>query len=338
MTSKERVYRAIEFRDPDRIPRGFGLSPSEPNAKYYAEKYGNDIVTTAFTQKNRPVELSEADSDTSNLKRRAWYDEWGVLWQSISTDLGEVKRSAIANWDELSDLQIPDYGSDWRYDSVRETVKNYPDKFVLGSLGLFVFETMHSIRDFTELLMDFYIEEEKVAEFADMLADTFIQVIRAYARAGVDGVIAYEDWGLQDRLIISPEKWREIMKPVYKRITDVCSQENLKFFFHSCGYISDILEDLQEIGVDVLQLDQQNNIGIQVLSEKAAGKICFFCPLDIQMTPWAADPAALENGIVDLVTALERNGGFIAKLYSQPSDIGITHEMLETICETFVRF
>ena len=31
---------------------------------------------------------------------------------------------------------------------------------------------------------------------------------------------------------------------------------------HSCGYIMDILEDLIEIGLDVIQIDQQENMGL----------------------------------------------------------------------------
>ena len=53
---------------------------------------------------------------------------------------------------------------------------------------------------------------------------------------------------------------------------------------HSCGGILDVIEDFVEIGVDVLQIDQQDNMGIDELARRFAGRLCFFCPVDIQTT------------------------------------------------------
>ena len=44
------------------------------------------------------------------------------------------------------------------------------------------------------------------------------------------------------------------------------------------------MEDLIEIGVDCLQFDQPNLMGTDNLAERFGGRICFYCPVDMQTT------------------------------------------------------
>src|SRR3989339_1755087 len=109
-----------------------------------------------------------------------------------------------------------------------------------------------------------------------------IAAVRRFSKLGADGYYFWDDWGFQDRLMISPDLWREIWKPRYKRIWDAVHEEGMLSFLHSCGYIVDILDDLIEAGLDVIQMDQQQNMGLEMLSERFGGRITFFCPVDIQ--------------------------------------------------------
>ncbi len=319
MNSRERVMRAIEFQGPDRVPVCFDIIGSD----YFSSTYGNDIITIGFDQVKQPV------------GDKSWMDEFGCIWQSITSTVGEVKRPAIDGWESLEHLSIPDFGDDSRYEGVREMVKKNPDKFIVGSLGFLMFENMHHVRGLVDLLCDFYLEPQNVAKLMEMLIDHNLSIVDAYSQCGVHALIGFDDWGLQDRLIISPELWREWFKPAYKTIIDRVHDKEMKFIMHSCGYIIDILPDLIEIGVDVMQLDQQNNMGLEKLIPACSGKICMYCPLDIQATPQSS-PMELEKGVQRLFDAFHRNGGFIGKLYSQPFDIGITNGMMHTLCNAFI--
>jgi hypothetical protein len=39
--------------------------------------------------------------------------------------------------------------------------------------------------------------------------------MRLWAQTGVDGVSFMDDWGSQTALLISPEMWRRLFKPLY---------------------------------------------------------------------------------------------------------------------------
>jgi len=63
-------------------------------------------------------------------------------------------------------------------------------------------------------------------------------------------VRADDDVGTMDRLMVSPGMWRRCYKPCWKAAFDVVHAYGAKVWFHSCGYIRPLLDDLIEIGVD----------------------------------------------------------------------------------------
>ena len=110
-------------------------------------------------------------------------------------------------------------------------------------------------------------------------------------------------------------------------------------FLHSCGYIVDILEDLIEAGLSVIQMDQQENMGVELLGERFGGRLAFWCPVDIQQT--------MVHGTLDDIRAYARklierlgcfDGGFISKWYGSPQAVGHSDERIRAMSEAFVEF
>lgn len=98
------------------------------------------------------------------------------------------------------------------------------------------------------------------------------------------------------------------------------------------------MEDLIEIGVDVIQQDQQMNMGLDKLS-KYKGRICFFNPADIQFTSNNNNTCSIEKYCKEMVDKLADNkGGFMYKMYSQPSSIEIPFKSLEIEINTFYTY
>ena len=62
-------------------------------------------------------------------------------------------------------------------------------------------------------------------------------------------IVIMDDWGAQDRMMVSPAIWRELFKPIYREYCDVARQAGKFVFMHSDGCILDILPDLIEVGV-----------------------------------------------------------------------------------------
>jgi len=139
--------------------------------------------------------------------------------------------------------------------------------------------------------------------------------------------------------MISPEKWRELWKPCYVRIYEATHRAGFFTFLHSCGYIVEILGDLIEIGLDVIHMDQQENIGLELLGRRFDGRLTFFAPVDIQNTMVHGtldDIRAYCRKMVDLLGRLQA-GGFIPRWYTDPAGAGHRQEAIDAMCEEFLR-
>jgi uroporphyrinogen-III decarboxylase len=194
---------------------------------------------------------------------------------------------------------------------------------------------------FDNLMVALYTDRQRFEELLDKLTDMTIDVLHTYAEmGGVHAFMTWEDWGLQTTLQIRPAQWREIFKPRYARIVEETHKAGMHYIWHCCGYIMDIIPDMIEIGVDVVQFDQPRLMGVERLASQFGGKICFWNTVDIQWSPVAE--VSLEEVRAEVKHMVEQfgrfNGGFIARQYPQPRDIGMTPEKHHAIYEAFMDF
>lgn len=313
MTSRELVTRAIRFQHPARIP--YDLTP----------EYGTDFARTG---------MSPSPDDRPSKGT----DEWGAVWDNIGISrLGEVKKVPLNSWAEFGRLRIPDIRDPRRWERVNRARDRAADKFLLGG-GISIYERVHFIRGLENTWADIYQEPDNLRRLLSILVEMNLVAIERYAAAGVDGLIFCDDWGLQDRLMIAPAAWREFWKPCYQRVYEAAHAAGLATFLHSCGYIVDILPDLIEIGLDAIHMDQQENMGLDLLSERFAGRITFFCPVDIQKTMQYGTSEEIRLYCRALVKKLGRpSGGFIASWYSDPVGAGHRPQAIEAMCQEFVK-
>ena len=107
-------------------------------------------------------------------------------------------------------------------------------------------------------------------------------------------------------------------------------------WLHCCGYIVDILDDFIEIGLDVINMDQQENMGLDLLGERFGHRIAFWCPVDIQKTMCKGTLNDIRDYCQRLVQNFGgREGGFIAKWYTDPVGAGHSQEAIDAMCREF---
>ena len=315
MTAKENTIRTIKFQNPGRV------------ALNLPDTYGNDFSWIGMT----PNVDSRPGGKGVNT------DEWGAVWENIGVcSLGEVKEFPLKDWNDFDKLKIPDVDAGFRWQTLQKQVADADKtKFMLCG-GVSLYERLHFIRGLENIWTDIYLEPEKLQKLIDILVDMNLKAIKHYAAVGADGLMFCDDWGLQNRLMISPEKWREFWKPAYTKVYKAAHDAGMLTFLHSCGYILEILDDLIEAGLDVIQLDQQMNMGLDNL-RCYAGKITFWCPVDIQ--------AVMPNGSMEEIRKYSHelfeklatpHGGFITKWYSDPRGAGHSQEAIDVMCKEFM--
>jgi hypothetical protein len=302
MESKELVKRTIEFKEPLRISLDIRSDPEK-----------SDIITLSYN----PPERWEVKK-----KNKGEYDEWGCRWEKIvetGTQSGQAKEHPLANWADFNKYQFPQPHAEGRFENMRKTILRYNDRYIVGALGVSGFYRLFTLRGFENLLTDIYLEPLKFSQLADKVFEFEKEIIKEYGKLKVDAVGFFDDWGTENTLFIRPQKWREIFKPRYKKQFELIHNLGMKVFFHSCGYVWDIIEDLIEIGVDVINLEQplvfskEKMNGIDRLAKEFGGKVCFESPVDQQRTLSHGSREEIIQEAKHLIQALGKyNSGFIA--------------------------
>lgn len=310
MTPREIIKKTINFTGPERLAMDF-------RAPFYQDMH--------WASMKRSVDY----------RPKSGVDEWGAVWENIGVcNLGEVKKFPLENWDDFDKLNIPDPKEEWRWEGVLEKIKAGGDKYIVAG-GASLYERVHFIRGLENTWLDIYNERENLEMLLDILTEMNMYIIKRYGEYGIDGYFFTDDWGLQNALMISPGQWREIWKPRYAKLFKACHDNGMNTLLHSCGYIIDILDDLIEIGLDVIQMDQQENMGLDNLA-RFKGRLTFFNPVDIQQT--------MAHGTIEQIRAYcnemfeklgSTRGGFIAKFYGDPRGAGHTEEAIEAMFDEF---
>lgn len=191
------------------------------------------------------------------------YDAWGVCWTNLGPDPGLDGSTVtpgtkalddISNWKEK--VTFPDLDAMHAQDILKQMMKAIPNPEQYVTHVLFLsgpWERMNELLGMEDALCAFYENPEAVHEFLDAMVDYKIKCIDiANDAVNPDVFHMHDDWGTSNNLFFSPDMWREFIKPGEKRICNHIHSLGKIYEHHSCGYITSIIPDLAEIGVDAV--------------------------------------------------------------------------------------
>lgn len=281
MNSKERVIASLEFKSSDRVPRDLWTLPAvllfeQDKYNQVIAKYPMDIFKAEVNPGSDPARI-KATQNTGT-----YVDEWGSVWQVGEPGVvGEVIEPVLKDWSKLGSYKPPFKELENRdYSEINSTCKK-TDKFVLSGVTARPFERLQFLRGTENVFMDLAYGNLKLEKLLNMVHEYYLQDIRKWCQTDVDGIFLMDDWGTNLSLLISPEMWRNVFKPLYKEYCDMIHRAGKYVFFHSDGNIEQIYGDFIEVGIDAIN-SQLFCMNIEALAEKYKGKITFWGEIDRQ--------------------------------------------------------
>lgn len=311
MTSRERILAALEFSGPDRCPIQHYVFPGAiwrhgrallDLADRYPDDFGNNAIKT-----NAQAPLEEAQSIDDVIE---WQDAWGTVWRRLrGYTSGEVLRPAIPDWDAWRTYEFPPHPPESHYEQFAASVRQRRETEFISASGGGFFQLMQHMRGPANYFEDLAEDNEGVHELADRMVEHNLYSIERYVKAGVDCITFGDDWGAQDRLLIHPDMWRRFFKPRYARMFAVARDAGAHVWFHTDGWILEIIEDLIEIGVTLLN-PQHACMGTARVGEIAGGRVCIRTDIDRQWVIPFGTPEQIREAVREAVAAFGRfNGG-----------------------------
>jgi len=283
LTSRDRVLCALNHEEPDRVPIFFGTSGVTtmlpPNYERLKAHLGIQRETTVFWRGLQYVLMDEealawSGSDgrplipgpapaplAHDVSADAYVDGWGSLWERRPGVIYyEVVDSPIrtATIADLDRYPWPDLAHPSRFVGLAERAKAIRDAgyAVVALSGVSPFEQAYMSRGVEQWLLDLAGDPGFALALLRKITDLMkASVIRLLEEAGeyIDVLVTGDDLGSQTATLISPRMYRRMIKPFHAEIyQEIKKRTKAKVFYHSDGNIYPLLNDLIEIGIDVL--------------------------------------------------------------------------------------
>jgi len=296
MTPRERVMATLDLQEPDRVPidlaqaggdgitavayqrliRHLRLPPREGRImnKMAQSVHVEEDVLQRFRVDFRRLDLGAPDNwQNEAVGDDGYRDEWGVVRiRPRGSHYYDLAESPMTD-DTLSAIDRypwPDPEDPGRYRGLRERARELhggTDYAVVLNANCAFFLRCAELRGWE----NFYVDMVGNPEFACALMERYLDIrLRmaelALEQVGEDIDIVFatsDDLGMTDRLIVSPEMYRRLIKPLQKKTFDFFRDRTpAKRFFHCDGALYPLIEDFIEIGAEVLNPIQVSAVGM----------------------------------------------------------------------------
>ncbi len=281
MTSRERVLRALSHKEPDRVP--YNLRPSEEMCAHLRREQGDPDVDWAefFGYDIRYVSIP-LPGCPEGVPKREWTPRPAADDMAVCGDLtGGLRKRGLA---------------------------------VCSAYSCGVFEqAKHWFGDVETLTMPAENPARLERELA-ALTEWKMAVYGAYARAGVDIVWIGDDLGMQQNLIMSPAQYRQWYRPCHLRIVEHLKsiRPDIRIAFHCCGFVTTLIPDLIEIGIDILEAVQAECMDLGLLKGEFGRELTFWGAVGAQSVLARTTPEEVMEGVRRTLLTMAPGGGYIA--------------------------
>ena len=198
-----------------------------------------------------------------------------------------------------------------------EVLQGYdPDEqilFVRSMTGFF--ERMHCLIGFEDALCAFYEDPDSVEALFAAILEYKKTVVDCVCEVCKPDIFCFDDdYGTSNNTFIAPDMWREFFPQYWKQLVDHVHSKGMKFELHSCGYITPLVGDFVELGMDSLQPVQSHN-DLKLIKEEYGDKLVLrFAIFDKQMEGMYASEEAVRADLREWYTILAEGGRFIPDL------------------------
>jgi uroporphyrinogen decarboxylase len=206
-------------------------------------------------------------------------------------------------------------------DGLRERARRLrqeTDFAVCGYMGgASIFEQTWYLRSYEGLLIDFMVNKEfahallsKVLDVRKKNADIYLSEVGEY----LDVFQIGDDIATQENPAMSPVLYREMLKPYHAELFRYIKERTpAKLYYHSCGSVIPLIDDLIEIGVDALNPIQVSAKGMDTaeLKRRFGDRIAFWGAIDSQRTLPFGSVDTVRAEVRQRISDLGPGGGYI---------------------------
>ncbi|HKJ84769.1 MAG TPA: uroporphyrinogen decarboxylase family protein [Spirochaetia bacterium] len=298
MTPRENLLSVLRRQGLTEVPLDIELVASQ--YERFQRETGMTDVAEYFRFSHRGVHVAMEGPDDARslyareeLPERTRFDAWGVAHSAGSeaayhmTRLHHPLRGATS-LNEIVDFPQPRIHAEAELNRLRTETERIHDAglAVMGGMAQTIWETAWAIRSMEDLMVDMMSEDEMATVLLDRVTDISCARAGLFAAAGCDIVHLGDDIGMQSTPMMSVDLWRTWLKPRLARVIDAAREKSadILIFYHSCGFVEPFIDDLIELGVEILNPVQPESMNFASIHERYGDRLSFWGTIGTQRT------------------------------------------------------
>jgi uroporphyrinogen decarboxylase len=352
MTPRERVLTAIEHEEPDRVPIVLGVSNATGiKMKPYQDlkrllgieapdEYLYDwpeLGTAAIDEETmerlhvdvrgvldlEPVQVRERNrvraphsdyidswgSGASEVEPGEWFPMVHPL--ATATTIEEIERH---DWPDMDDpTRVAHVGP-----KAEALAAENRHAILATPWLLFPLERAFAMQGMDTFLMNMALHPEfaeallwKIQALCKQLMGHFLDALGP----NVDIIKVGDDLGTQESLLMSPDMYRKVLKPIHADwIEFIRARTSARLFFHTDGDVFPLIDDFVEMGVDILnpiQTSAGQMADLEALRHRYGSRISFCGAIDTQRILPHGTPDEVRTEVRRVLGLLGPGGGYL---------------------------
>ena len=155
------------------------------------------------------------------------------------------------------------------------------EQFVTPFFAPGVFEQCHYLMEIQNCLIAFYENPDEMHELIDCITQFELDYAAELCKyIKPDALFHHDDWGSQVSTFLSPDMFREFIKPAYMKIYGYYKDHGVQVIVHhSDSYAATLVPDMIDMGIDIWQ-GVMNTTNIPELIRQYGGQITFMGGID----------------------------------------------------------
>lgn len=291
LTSRQRMMKALNHEEPDRIPIDLGGNQTGIHKFAYQALLKHlgledelvimdavqglarpcEAVLERFHVDTRYISAKGPDSFKGGIVQnrrsgRLWHDlkdEFGVVW-SMPDDRPyymDISHNPLANATikDIAEYPFPKGNDPSRFEGLRERavlLKKETLYAVVSGISGVVYEICWYMRGLDQWFTDTLLQPE----FCDALLDQTLKFWMDWFQGFlgevgdlVDVIMIGDDLAGQTGPLFRPDFYRRVVKPRHKQLVQyIRSRTEAKIWYHTCGSCMGYLPDLLDNGIDII--------------------------------------------------------------------------------------
>jgi len=282
MNSKERIFAALERKEPDRVPLlewsidQKVIETLSPGSTYFdfLDKIGMDGVSLGYGH-------TFSGHDGEVKFQTTFQDKWGVARVWTGEAISYPLKGPIKSEEDLRSYAPPDPNAPDALGNFPQLVQRFKgDKAIIWE-NRDVLSNPRYLRGTEDFLVDLIDNPNFAHEVIEMALAYEIEMAKKAIKAGAEVVMLGDDYAYNSGPLMSPEHFRVFVFPRLKRIVRAIHEMGAYCAKHSDGNIMKILDMIIESGVDGINpIDPIAGLDIGVIKRLYGNRVCVIDNID----------------------------------------------------------